>query len=91
MTIAGLIVLEIVELFVKKRIRCPRCGTDFRKERLAKVGRWSLDLRMAADLWDACPHCGVSFNDPCPQLPSGSPLLGGLRAHTPDWREVEEN
>jgi uncharacterized C2H2 Zn-finger protein len=57
----GLVLLWIVWLFVRNRFRCPRCGTDFRQERIAKLGRWSTDPRGAEDLWDSCPHCGVSF------------------------------
>jgi len=53
-------------LFVKCHLRCPRCGTDFRKERTAKLGRWSGDTRGTETLWDACPRCGVSFSDSWP-------------------------
>jgi hypothetical protein len=51
---------------VRRQLRCPRCSTDFRKERIAELGRWSTDPRGPAELWDACPRCGVSFNDPWP-------------------------
>jgi hypothetical protein len=54
----------IAWLFAKDGLRCPRCGTDFKQERVAKVGRWSMDTRGAEDLWDCCPHCGVSFDEP---------------------------
>ena len=59
----GLVVFLIAFLFIRNRLRCPRCGSDFRKERFAKLGRWSFDSRGSADLWDACPHCGVSFDE----------------------------
>jgi hypothetical protein len=54
----------IVWLVIRSRLRCPRCGADFRQERFAKLGRWSFDTRGTGELWDACPRCGVSFNDP---------------------------
>jgi hypothetical protein len=62
----GVALFLIGSLFVRNQLRCPRCGTDFRKERIAKLGRWSGDNRGTSELWDACPRCGVSFNDPWP-------------------------
>ena len=59
----GVVGILIGSLFIRNRLRCPRCGSDFRKERFAKLGRWSFDSRAIADLWDACPHCGVSFDE----------------------------
>jgi len=59
----GVVGVLIGSLFIRNRLLCPRCGTNFRKERLAKLGRWSFDSRGTADLWDACPHCGVSFDE----------------------------
>jgi len=35
-----------------------------KKGRIAKLGRWSVDICETTELWDACPHCGVSFNEP---------------------------
>jgi hypothetical protein len=64
LAVGGCLTLFLIAwLFVRNKLRCPRCGSDFRKERIAKLGRFSFDTRAAADLWDACPHCGVSFND----------------------------
>jgi hypothetical protein len=57
------IVWATVMLFTRK-LRCPRCGTDFKSPRSEKVGRWSRDRRGPEELWDACPACGVSFNEP---------------------------
>ena len=51
-------------LFMRKGLHCPRCGCNFRKERIAKLGRFNMDARGTADLWDRCPQCGVSFSDP---------------------------
>jgi ribosomal protein S27AE len=59
----GVAVALIASLFIRNRLRCPRCGTDFREARLEKLGRWSFDSRGSAGLWDACPHCGVSFDE----------------------------
>lgn len=51
-------------LFMKGSLNCPRCGTNFRQERIAKFGRWSMDARGTEDIWDSCPHCSVSFDEP---------------------------
>ena len=53
----------IGSLLMRGSLHCPRCGTNFRQERIAKVGRWSMDARGTEDLWDSCPHCGVSFDE----------------------------
>lgn len=45
------------------RAHCPRCHTDLWKERVAKLGWWSKDQRGPEELWDACPHCGVRFDE----------------------------
>ncbi len=54
----------------RRRYLCPRCGEDLGKlqgqqgrqlpvaQRLAK-----LDARMFYDAWNACPKCGVSFEE----------------------------
>jgi hypothetical protein len=64
--VGGLVLVLVGWLLVRNRLRCPRCGTDFKKDRIAKLGRWSLDARGTTELWDACPHCGVSFDEPYP-------------------------
>lgn len=60
----GLALYLLAWLFVRDRFKCPRCGSDFKQERIAKVGRWSVDARGAEDVWDSCPHCGVNFDEP---------------------------
>lgn len=62
--VGGLVLLLVGWLLVRNWLLCPRCGTDFKKDRIAKLGRWSLDTRGTTELWDACPHCGVSFSEP---------------------------
>jgi asparagine N-glycosylation enzyme membrane subunit Stt3 len=62
----GVALFLIMWLFIRKALRCPSCGTDFRRERIAKLGRFALDARGAEELWDACPRCHVNFNDPLP-------------------------
>jgi asparagine N-glycosylation enzyme membrane subunit Stt3 len=61
---AFLLMLAVVWPFIRKRFHCPSCGTNFKQARLAKVGRWTMDTRGAEDLWDRCPSCGVSFDEP---------------------------
>jgi ribosomal protein S27AE len=61
----GAIVLMVpAMLFIRKRFRCPRCGTNFKQARTAEVGRISFDTRGAEQMWDKCPNCGVSFDEP---------------------------
>jgi ribosomal protein S27AE len=62
----GVVLAFIGSMFIRARLRCPRCGSDFRKERITQLGRWSFDTRTTTDLWDACPRCGVSFDEPYP-------------------------
>jgi ribosomal protein S27AE len=65
LAIVGSLVMFVAGwLLVRNHLRCPRCGTDFKKERFVKLGRWSMDTRGVTELWDACPRCGVSFNEP---------------------------
>lgn len=65
LSIGGAVVAVLVFYWiVRRRLCCPRCGSDFSKERIAKVGRWSFDATRPEDLWDACPRCGVSFDAP---------------------------
>jgi len=53
-------------LLFRDRLRCPQCGTNFRKERSEKLGRWTMDQRGAEEIWDSCPTCHVSFDSPAP-------------------------
>jgi hypothetical protein len=65
--VGGVLVVAVVGfLLVKNGLKCPRCGSTFGKERIAKLGRWTMDTRGPEELWDACPHCGVSFDEPWP-------------------------
>ena len=59
------VVIGVVLLFVfRGRFVCPRCGADFLKLRRKERGRFNFDTRMFWQIWDKCPHCGVSFDDP---------------------------
>jgi uncharacterized C2H2 Zn-finger protein len=61
------VVFAIVLIPIANRLfSCPRCGTSFRRYRIEKLGRFSLDMRSAEDLWDACPQCGLSFDQQWP-------------------------
>jgi len=59
------VVVVIIALtpITNRLFSCPRCGSNFRKYRIQKLGRFSLDTTGAEDLWDACPQCGVSFEE----------------------------
>jgi rubredoxin len=60
----GTLIAFLGFVMIKDKFKCPRCGSNFRKERIEKLGRFSTDKRGAEDLWDACPSCGVSFKEP---------------------------
>jgi hypothetical protein len=62
--LGGLPLAALLIVFFRGRFKCPRCGADFQKLRRAQVGRSATDHRMYWELWDACPNCGVSFNEP---------------------------
>lgn len=52
-------------IYMRKTYRCPRCGASFfGMHRMEKVGRFNVDMRQFWERWDACPKCGVSFDDP---------------------------
>jgi hypothetical protein len=66
--LAGALVITLLaSLIARPYLRCPQCRTNFRKERIAKLGRFSRDPRSAAELWDSCPQCGISFDTPYPR------------------------
>jgi hypothetical protein len=62
----GLVIACLGWLLFRDRFRCPQCGTNFRKERLEKLGRWTMDKRGTEELWDSCPNCHVGFQTPMP-------------------------
>lgn len=59
--------LAVFALFLRKRYVCPRCGADFIQLRREMLGRFNPDRRLYWDLWEKCPHCGVSFDEPWPE------------------------
>jgi hypothetical protein len=61
--LGGIALALLLLVFFRGRFKCPRCSADFRKLRRAQLGRFSTDRRMYWDLWDACPNCGVSFDE----------------------------
>jgi peptidoglycan/LPS O-acetylase OafA/YrhL len=65
LAIGGGAVLGLLgSILMAAKLRCPRCGTNFKKERIAELGRRSFDTRGTEDIWNSCPHCGVSFDEP---------------------------
>jgi len=60
----ALVVVLVGSLLVKNGLKCPHCACNFGKERIAKLGRWSMDTRGAEEIWDSCPRCSVSFDEP---------------------------
>ena len=50
------------------RFRCPRCGAELSKLRRQEIRQRgfieaTLDRRLFWDAWNACPKCGVSFDE----------------------------
>lgn len=62
--IMGIPVSAVLLWVFKGRFKCPRCGADFQKLRRAQHGLSRMDTRIYWELWNACPHCGVSFDAP---------------------------
>jgi hypothetical protein len=67
----GVAILVILALLLRRRFLCPRCGTDLGKLRRQEVrqerrarGWFNVPMRLFWDVWDACPHCKVSLDDP---------------------------
>lgn len=60
----GIAFALLLMMFFRGRFKCPRCTADFRKLRRAQLGRFSTGRRMYWEIWDACPNCGVSFDEP---------------------------
>jgi hypothetical protein len=55
--VAAVVVASLVALL---RVHCPKCGGS-----LAHLGS-DLTYPIGAARVDACPHCAVSLDDPCP-------------------------
>ncbi len=60
----------LLVLVFKRRFLCPRCGADLSKLYSEELSRKSFVLRFIIhdrrqfwDDWNACPKCGVSFDD----------------------------
>jgi len=66
----GIVLAGVLVLVFRRRFLCPRCGTDLSKLHAKKVGRRGLfrkaltgDQRQFWQAWNACPNCGVSFDE----------------------------
>lgn len=57
------------------RCKCPRCGSDLKQLQAEQVGRMKRDTRKPWELWDACPNCHVSFDEPYSSRPSSTPAM----------------
>lgn len=60
----GVVLAPVLVMLGRVLYRCPRCHADFQKLRVEQLGRWHPDRRMYWQLWDACPQCHVSFDEP---------------------------
>lgn len=55
----------VLLLLFRGRFICPRCHTDLAKWSRKSRRKWFVwDSRMFYDRWEACPNCGVGFNEP---------------------------
>jgi hypothetical protein len=59
---APLIAVVIVGIATRWSLPCPRCKANLYKLRLAQFG--AKDRRPVWWVFDKCPNCGVSFDDP---------------------------
>ena len=64
--IAGVVFALIMIPVFNTVYRCPRSGANFLKLRKQQFGWFSGETRMFWQVWDTCPHCGISFDDPWP-------------------------
>lgn len=49
------------------RIKCPRCGKPL------GIAALAANRKQLANCVNACPHCGVSFDEEMPAKPTGTP------------------
>lgn len=59
------------------RVRCPRCGSDLKQLQSEQLGRMKRGTGKPWELWDSCPKCHVSFDEPYSSRHSSTPTLGG--------------
>lgn len=59
------------------RVKCPRCGSDLKELQSEQPDRTKRGLRKPWELWDSCPKCHVSFDEPYSCRRSSTPALDG--------------
>lgn len=57
------------------RCKCPRCASDLKRLQAEQVGRMRGGSQKPWELWDACPNCHVSFDEPYSSRPSSTPAV----------------
>lgn len=59
------------------RCKCPRCGSDLDQLQPEQLGRMKRGTRKPWELWDCCPNCHASFDEPYSSRPSSTPAMDG--------------
>jgi len=59
------------------RVRCPRCGCDLKQLQSEQLGRMKRGTGKPWEVWESCPKCHVSFDEPYSSRHSSTPALGG--------------
>ena len=64
----GIAIGCVLLLVMRRRFLCPRCSADLRKLRSQETRQAGLrgrfgDRQLLWVAWNACPKCGVSFDD----------------------------
>lgn len=62
--VVGAVFGMVIGIFTRVVYRCPQCQGSFQKLRIKQLGRWPRDMCFIWQLWDACPQCHVSFDEP---------------------------
>jgi hypothetical protein len=58
------VAMPILLVFMRRTYRCPGCEVNLMQLRVQKLGRRTGDRRMFWQIWDACPNCELSFDEP---------------------------
>jgi hypothetical protein len=61
--LAALVSIAIARFFARGYV-CPRCGAKLLQ--LFRRDGHRFDKRLFTDVWDKCPQCALSFDDPWP-------------------------
>jgi hypothetical protein len=61
--VMGAVLIGPIILVGRRVFRCPRCQRGYQQMRKQQPDR-RRDLRMYWEVWEACPNCQLSFDEP---------------------------